>query len=72
MRFSELCENRRVSSHQMLTGRTDRLETALEIMNDHARQKHKGADVIMFTSTDIAISTVMKRGFQPVTSNVKT
>ena len=37
-RFSELCENRRVSSHHMLIGRTDRSETALEIVNDHARQ----------------------------------
>ena len=37
-RFSELCENRRVSSHQILTGRTDRSETALEIMNDYACQ----------------------------------
>ena len=32
-RFSELSENRRVASHQILTGRTDRSETALEIMN---------------------------------------
>ena len=37
-RFSELYEKCRVLSHQMLTGRTDRSETALEIMNDHAHQ----------------------------------
>ena len=32
-RFSERCENCRVLSHQILTGKIDRLETALEIMN---------------------------------------
>ena len=29
-RFSELCENCRVSSHQILTGKIDMSETALE------------------------------------------
>ena len=35
-RFLELCENCRVLSHQILTGKTDRSETALEIINHHA------------------------------------
>ena len=35
-RFSELCENCRVLSHQILTVKTDLSETALEIMNHHA------------------------------------
>ena len=37
-RFSELCENCRVSSHQILTGRADGSETALKMMNHHAGQ----------------------------------
>ena len=49
-RFSELCENRRVSSHQILKGRTDRQKTTLRVMND---QTCKGGDVMMFTGTDI-------------------
>ena len=37
LRFSELCENCGVSSHQILTVRTDRPETALKIMNPQSR-----------------------------------
>ena len=33
-RFSELCENWEVLSHQILTGRTDRPETVPEIGNN--------------------------------------
>ena len=53
-RFSELCENQRVSSYQILKGRTDRQETTLRIMNDQTR---KGIDIVTLTAM-ITVSTV--------------
>ena len=44
-RFSELSENCRISSHQILTGKIDRSETAVEIMN---HQQHKRADIYWY------------------------
>ena len=45
---SELRENGRVSSHQILTGRTDLSETAHEIMNQHTRQGAEYYDVYRY------------------------
>ena len=51
-RFSELLESWGISSRQILVGRTDRVETTLEIMN---RSTVKGQNVMMFTGADIVI-----------------
>ena len=52
-RFSELRENEGVSSHQILTGRTDMSENRIrEIMNQQTRQ---GRNTMMFTEICLEI-----------------